>query len=221
MINNTEDNNFIKLRESLSEKCHKNSIKNVVARNIKKCNTMRGIVWELKKVFQKACLNKIITSDLIESYPKEFGEFKIYSNCDVSDGYLLISGNNKANVSGDTLVVACDNSEINSYNGVTLYLTDSAKANAYNRTQVTANDDSSVVAFDNVKIRASKNCNIELHGKSVVFAVENVSVDAYEESSVKAFGFVNIKAHDKSTVVAYDSCNVEGFGKETNIIIRK
>lgn len=217
MIDNQNDG-FIKIKEDLIKKCQHFSIKSVVVRNIKKCNTMRGIVWELRKVFKKACIHRIITSDLIEAYPNDFAEFKIYSNCDVAEGFLLLSGDNKANASGDATVVACDDSEINTYNGVSICLIDNAKVNAFNRTSVEANDTSSVVAFDRARVRALKNSKIELHDKSSLFAVEDVYVDAYDNSIVKSFGNVTIKAHDNSTIVVYDSCNVEKIGNKVEVI---
>ena len=102
--------------------------------------------------FYWAVNNSVIDGDLIDTYQDEFNAGRIWHNEDVTEGFLLASGNATVRASGNATVEASGNATVRASGNAT----------------VRASGNATVRAYDNATVRAYDNATVEAYGSSYV-----------------------------------------------------
>ena len=128
-----------------------------------KSETLQELCSVIKDNFHWWVANKVITSDLLIQYRKEFAQNDIFINISVRCGFLLCS-NATVKALGNATVEACDNATVNVYGNATV--------NVYGNATVKAYGNTTVEAWGNATVEASR-CIIEckLSGKKRKYCV--------------------------------------------------
>ena len=132
--------------------------------------------------------NSVIDGALIDTYRDEFNAGKIWHNEDVTDGFLLASGNSTVRAYGNSTVRAHGNSTVEAY--------DNSTVRAHDNSTVRACDNATVRACDNSTVRACDNATVEACGNSTVRAYDNSTVEAYDNSYVTSYDMLQCKISD-------------------------
>lgn len=153
-----------------------NEIKQEILRRAKKANACKpeyrrvciaGNLFELSQVikdnFDWACIQGVLTVDLIEQYKEDFSANDIYANQDIKSGYLLCS-NATVEARGNAIVRAYGNSIVEAYDNAKVEAFDSTTVRAYDSTMIQAYNNAIVKAFDDATVSAYGNSTVEAYG---------------------------------------------------------
>lgn len=153
-----------------------NEIKQEILCRAKKANACKpeysrvcvaGNLFELSQVikdnFDWACIQGVLTVDLIEQYKEDFSANDIYANQDIKSGYLLCS-NATVEARGNAIVRAYGNSIVEAYDNAKVEAFDSTTVRAYDSTMIQAYNNATVKAFDDATVSAYGNSTVEAYG---------------------------------------------------------
>ena len=99
--------------------------------------------------------NSVIDGALIDTYRDEFNAGKIWHNEDVTDGFLLASGNATVRAYGNSTVEAYGNSTVEAYDNSTVRACGNATVRAYDNSTVEAYGNSYVTSYDMLQCKIS------------------------------------------------------------------
>ena len=168
-----------------------------------KSETLQELCSVIKDNFNWCFNNKVITSDLLIQYRKDFAQNDIFINISVRCGFLLCS-NARVKALGNVTVEACDNATVEASGNATV--------KAYGNTTVEAWGNATVEAWDNAIVKAYSNAKVKAYGNAKVKAYENATVEAYSNTIVEAWDNTTVKAYGNVTVKAYDNTKVKAYG---------
>jgi len=152
--------------------------------------TLQELCNVIKDNFSWCCLNKVLTAELIKQYQADFSANGIYVSTDVTEGYLLATGNAKVIAYDNATVEANDNATVRAYDNATVEARGNAKVIARGNAKVIANDNATVIANDNATVEAYDNATVEAYDNAKVIAYDNATVEAYDNATVEAYGNV-------------------------------
>jgi hypothetical protein len=119
-----------------------------------KAKSVEELMAIIKANFHWVMNKKVIDSALIETHRGLFASHDIYSNVDVTDGYLVASGNATVEASGNATVEASGNATVEASGNATVEASGNATVEASGNATVEAFDNATVEAFDNATVRA-------------------------------------------------------------------
>jgi hypothetical protein len=157
----------------------------------------------IKDNFHFAVNNKVIDPSLIESCKDQFNANGIYCNVDVSDGFLLASGNATVRAWGNATVRAWGSATVEASGNATVEASGNATVRALDNATVEASGNATVRALDNATVRASDNATVR--------ASDNATVEAWGNATVEAWDSATVRAGDNATVEAWDNAYVTSY----------
>ena len=171
-----------------------------------KSETLQELCSVIKDNFHWCFNNKVITSDLLIQYRKDFAQNDIFINISVRSGFLLCD---------NATVEAYGNATVKAYGNAAVKVCDSATVKAYGNATVEAYGNATVKAYGNATVEAYGNATVEAYGNATVKACDNATVEAWGNATVKACDNAAVKACGNATVKACDSATVEACSNAT------
>lgn len=157
----------------------------------------------IKYNFDWCCSNKILTTELLEHYKADFAANRIYVNTDITEGYLLATGN--------ITVAAGENSIVMAYNN--------AKVRAYDNTTVKAYDNTIVKAYYNTIVIAHNNVTVEAHDNASIKVYDDTTVYAFDRSTVTVYSNSKVRAYDNAYCVSYYEIDCQLSGNALHRVV--
>ena len=117
--------------------------------------TMSALMDVVKDNFHWACVNKVVTADLIERYREDFAAHDIFLNVNVERGYLLCNS---------ATVTACNSARVEAYGSATVAAYDSARVTACGSATVEAHGSATVTAYDSARVAAYDSARVTACG---------------------------------------------------------
>ena len=160
-----------------------------------KSETLQELCSVIKDNFHWCFNNKVITSDLLIQYRKDFAQNDIFINISVRSGFLL-----------------CDNATVEAYGNATVEAWDNATVEAY--------DNATVEAWDNATVKAWDNATVKAYGNATVEACDNATVEACDNAYCTSHRIIECKLSNnaiyrvKSTNTVYYSSDSINFIKQ-------
>ena len=146
------DDDFLKFKEEILARAKNANACKEQYRRACKTETFGELMRVIKENFTFACNKKVIDFELIKTYKNQFDENKIFCNVNASEGFLLVSGNESAEASGNASVTASGNA--------TVIASGNASVTAWDNATVIASVNASVMAWDNASVTASGNATV-------------------------------------------------------------
>ena len=169
-----------------------NEIKQEILRRAKKANACKPEyrrvcvtrnLFELSQViknnFDWACIQGVLTVDLIEQYKEDFSANDIYANQNVKSGYLLCS-NATVEARGNAIVKAYGNSIVEAY--------DNAKVEAFDSTTVRAYDSTMIQAYNDATVSAYRNSTVEAYGYTYCTSLYTIDCKLSDHAIYRVLG---------------------------------
>lgn len=139
-----ENKRFETLKNEILHRAHENGACKEQYGRAYKSENFAELMEVLRDNFDWACNNKVLDAEIIEKYKEDFAEGKIYANTDISEGFLLASGN----------------ATVRAWDNATVRALDNATVRASGNATVVASGNATVVAWDNATVRAWGNAYI-------------------------------------------------------------
>ena len=140
--------------------------------------------------------NSVIDGDLIDTYQDEFNAGRIWHNEDVTEGFLLASGNATVRAYGSATVRAYGNATVRAYGSATVRASDSATVRAY--------DSATVRASDSATVEASDSATVEAYGSATVRAYDSSYVTSYDMFECKISDRAILRIRKTNTILYSD-----------------
>ena len=161
-----------------------------------KSETLQELCSVIKDNFHWCFNNKVITSDLLIQYRKDFAQNDIFINISVRSGFLLCD---------NATVKACGNVTVEAWGNATVKACDNVTVEACGNATVEACGNATVKAWDNATVKAWDSATVKAWGNATVKACGNVTVEAWGNATVEACGNATVKACGNATVKAWDN----------------
>lgn len=167
-----------------------------------KSETFQELCSVIKDDFHWWVNNKVITSDLLIQYRKDFAQNDIFINISVQCGFLLCS-NATVKALGNVTVEACDNATVEACDIATVEASGNATVKVYDNATVKAYGNTTVAAWGNATVNVYDNATVEAWGNTTVKAYDNTTVKAAGNATVKAYGKAKVKAYGNVYCTSY------------------
>lgn len=202
---------FDKLKNEILKRVKESKVCKIKYEPAHKAENFDQLMRVVKDDFDWSCREKVLTSDLIDEYEKEFADADIYCNRDCDNGFLLVDkGDFKSR--GHNIAVVMGNTKVEAYDSCRVYAFENAKVEVYGNAKVTAWDDSEVEACGNAKVEAYGSCRVYAYNNAKVTACGNAKVTAFNNARVNAYDNAKVEAWDICRVIAYNNAKVEARG---------
>ena len=168
-----------------------------------KSETLQELCSVIKDNFHWCFNNKVITSDLLIQYRKDFAQNDIFINISVQSGFLL-----------------CDNAAVEAWGNATVKAYGNAAVKACVNATVKAWGNATVKAWDNATVKACDNATVEAWGNATVKAWDNATVEAWGNAYCTSYHIIKCKLSNnaiyrvKSTNTVYYSSDSINFIKQ-------
>jgi hypothetical protein len=155
-------------------------------------NDFSELMQVIKDNFDYAVRNNVIDPSLIETCKEQFNANKIYCNVDVTEGFLLASGNATVKASGSATVKAWGNATVRASGNATVEAWDGATVEAWDGATVEAWDGATVKAWDGATVKAWGNAYITSH-YTIECKLRNNAIYRIRESNTIRYASDDIK----------------------------
>ena len=157
---------FLQFKEEILKRTNTADTKRLFYKEISDSKIFTELMQVIKDWFDIAVAEKIIDGNLIESYKKQFNDNKIFYNEDVTEGFLLASGNVSLKASGDATVVALGKATISASDNVIVFPSDNTYIKISGAVTVFISGEAQNYAFKE-------------NGESKIFTIDNTIVEAW------------------------------------------
>jgi hypothetical protein len=130
-------------------------------------NDLVELMQVIKDNFDFAVRRKVIDPSLIETHKEQFNANQIYCNVDVSEGFLLASGNVTVKAWGNATVEASGNATVEAWGNATVEAWDNATVKAWGNATVEAWDNATVKAWGNAYITSRYTIECKLSDNAI------------------------------------------------------
>ena len=163
-----------------------------------KSETLQELCSVIKDNFNWWVNNKVITSDLLIQYRKDFAQNDIFINISVRCGFLLCD---------NATVEACDNATVEAWGNAIVKAYGNAIVEAWGNAIVKAYGNAIVKAYDNAIVKACDNATVEAYDNATVEACDNAYCTSHHIIECKLSGDAIYRVKSTNTVY-YSSDNI-------------
>ena len=147
-----------------------------------KSETLQELCSIIKDNFHWCFNNKVITSDLLIRYRKDFAQNDIFINISVRCGFLLCS-NATVKALGNVTVEACDNATVEACDNATVEAWGNATVKAWDNAKVKAYGNTTVEAYGNVYCTSCRIIECKL-SNNAIYRVKSTNTVYYSSDNI-------------------------------------
>ena len=153
---------------------------------LKEAKTWFDLCVIARESFEWCIDNDLLTPELMTEHCKDCNNANLYCNENVTNGFVLATGNSEIDVHGHCLVVAKDNSIVHAYDTSYVIAKDHANIMCWDSTRVHAEGYALVTAYNHsvVDVEKGTSAAVEAFDSSIIFASEDTSTTLNDSAKV-------------------------------------